>query len=162
VNFIVEPATRIVASIQREPRLQAGFARMRSGTKTDLRVYTESSSDTTWVTIEDKRLEVFEEHRDELLSISTKSFPWPTSATPPPGSAARIWIQVLALLQRVLFFFSDAHSRFGVSWKNIKSIMPRFSQPPAFYTCGGIPGRTNCFFPKYMILLTEKWNAPPA
>ncbi|KAJ7859011.1 hypothetical protein B0H14DRAFT_2577390 [Mycena olivaceomarginata] len=42
VNFIVEPATRIVASIQREPRLQAGFARMRSGTKTDLRVYTES------------------------------------------------------------------------------------------------------------------------
>ncbi|KAJ7874531.1 hypothetical protein B0H14DRAFT_100054 [Mycena olivaceomarginata] len=78
---------------------------MRSGTKTDLRVYMESSSDTTWVTIEDKRLEVFEEHRDELLSISTKSFPWPTSATPPRGSAARIWIQVLALLRRFLFFF---------------------------------------------------------
>ncbi|KAJ7307870.1 hypothetical protein DFH08DRAFT_823955 [Mycena albidolilacea] len=160
VNFIVKPATRIVASIQREPRLQAGFARMRNGTKTDLRVYTESSSDTTWVTIEDKRLEVFEEHRDELLSISTKTFPWPTSVTPPPGSAARIWIQIWGQMEEYQVNYAKIFSATGVLyvWQHPWSDELFFSK--IYDTLNGEVERTACLILEALAEATRRANQP--
>ncbi|KAJ6529861.1 hypothetical protein DFH09DRAFT_1184751, partial [Mycena vulgaris] len=65
--------------------LSAGFAASQNFTKGDLMVFTPLSSvddkRTPWVTVEDKRLEVFTTHCEEFRSYASQArFPWPETA----------------------------------------------------------------------------------
>ncbi|KAJ7431384.1 hypothetical protein FB451DRAFT_426631 [Mycena latifolia] len=77
LNFILTPATRIAAAMRNEQSLSAGFAASQNSTKGDLMVFTPLSSvddkRTPWITVEDKRLEVFTAHCDEFCSYASQA-----------------------------------------------------------------------------------------
>ncbi|KAJ6529585.1 hypothetical protein B0H10DRAFT_241445 [Mycena sp. CBHHK59/15] len=102
LQYILEPAALIVAAMRSEKNLTAGYAAIQSSTQGDLMVFTpvnpKDEKRTAWVTIEDKRIAVYAEHRDEFAGCAAEPvFLWPatTEAKKKARPGRRMWIQVL-------------------------------------------------------------------
>ncbi|KAJ6484554.1 hypothetical protein DFH09DRAFT_397652 [Mycena vulgaris] len=123
LNFILTPATRIAAAMRNEQSLSAGFAASQNSTKGDLMVFTPLSSvddkRSPWVTVEDKRLEVFTAHCDEFCSYASQArFPWPETAIKMKNATPglRMWIQIWGQIEEYQVNFGKVFSPAGVTY----------------------------------------------
>ncbi|KAJ7077079.1 hypothetical protein C8R44DRAFT_826498 [Mycena epipterygia] len=121
ISKILRPAVNVAGAMLDEKLLTVGFPRMENRTKGDLSVYTpftkEDKERVLWVSIEDKRLEVFRAHHTEFRSYGDYDlFPWPTNADDFEKATAgkRMWIQLWGQMHEYKVHYGKIFSIFGV------------------------------------------------